>query len=87
MKLLGNLVAATGKYQDRNTGAEKTSYTRMGKAFQKDDGSITLKIDSMPVSPEWTGWVSVFPDDKQQQSGQQSTQPIQQPADDMDIGF
>ena len=49
---------ANGTYKDRKTGQEKTSWLTIGKVFQKDDGNLSLKLDSIPVN--FNGWVSFF---------------------------
>ena len=52
-------VAVVGSYTDR-TGAEKKRYQRVGTLFAYDDGNQVLKIDALPISKEWTGFVSFF---------------------------
>ena len=71
MKRFKRAVAVTGTYQD-GVGNEKKRYTNVGTLFQRDDGSFTLKMDSVPV--EWNGWISFYDLDEQkkpdaQQSG------------------
>ena len=68
MKQFKKIVAANGKYTD-SAGQEKTRYVTVGKAFLRDDNSVTLKIDSMPVGGEWNGWLSLYDlDDGQQKA-------------------
>lgn len=52
-------VATIGKYTDRQ-GNEKKRYINIGTVFENDEGHLSLKLDSVPVSPEWSGWVSFF---------------------------
>lgn len=59
MKQFKKIVAANGKYTD-SAGQEKTRYVTVGKAFMRDDNSVTLKIDSMPVGGEWNGWLNLY---------------------------
>ena len=58
MKPLKKLVATTGKYTDRS-GQEKNRYQRVGTLFQRDDGSLTIKLDCMPIG-EFNGWLSAY---------------------------
>ena len=59
MKPLKEAVAVVGSYTDR-TGAEKKRYQKVGTLFVYDDGNQVLKIDALPISKEWTGFVSFF---------------------------
>jgi len=60
MKPLYDLTVKTGSYTDRD-GQQKVRYLNIGKAFQRDDGSLTLKLDCLPVGiPEWNGWVNCY---------------------------
>lgn len=60
MKKLGNAKVATGKYTDKE-GKEKNSYATIGSAFQRGDGSIALKVDTMPIG-QWDGWINIWAD-------------------------
>lgn len=58
---------ANGTYTDRS-GKEKTSWLTIGKVIEKKDGTLSLKIDSIPVA--FDGWVQFFDppaDDKNKQ--------------------
>ena len=72
-KATHKIVATVGTYKDRQTGEEKKRYLTVGTAFTDDQGRISLKIDAMPVSPEWSGWLSLYPldEDRQQQQPRQ----------------
>ena len=45
------------KYTDRE-GNEKTRYTNIGVVIERDDGSLSLKLESIPVN--FSGWVNFF---------------------------
>ena len=77
MKRIKKLVASVGTYTD-NQGQEKTRYHTMGSLFKREDGSICLKMDSMPLGEGWNGWVNVYDLDPDQ--GQQKASPPPQPA-------
>jgi hypothetical protein len=52
-KYTHDIVATVGKYTQN--GEEKKRYVNVGKAFQDDQGRISLKLDTIPVGPEWSG--------------------------------
>jgi len=56
-----DVVATQGEYTDRQTGEKKKRYLTLGKAFTDDQGWISAKLDSTPVGPEWSGWISLYP--------------------------
>ena len=75
MKRVNKLVCATGKYTDKN-GNEATSWHTLGYVLD-DGGKKKIKLDSIPLSNEWDGWVTIAPldEDRKQQPQQQSKQP------------
>lgn len=60
-RITHDIVATIGKYKDRQTGEEKKQYLTCGKCFTDDQGRQSLKIDAIPVTPEWSGWLSLYP--------------------------
>lgn len=54
------------KYTDRD-GNEKTRYTNVGSLLERDDGSMTLKLESIPVG--FNGWINFY--DPKPREGQQ----------------
>lgn len=59
-KKLFDAVASVGTYTDRN-GQEKKRYVNVGAVFESDDGKyMSLKLESIPVGPNWSGWISFF---------------------------
>lgn len=56
MRIIKNAYTKVGEYTD-NTGATKARYMNLGKLFKRDDGSISLKLDSLPIGG-WEGWVN-----------------------------
>jgi hypothetical protein len=58
MKAIKKAVCITGTYTDRTTGAEKKQYLTVGKLFARDDGSMCLKMDAVPVG--FDGWVNFY---------------------------
>lgn len=52
-------VATIGEYTDRN-GQAKKRYLNVGSVFESDKG-LSLKIDALPLSKEWSGWIQFYP--------------------------
>ena len=55
-----DIVATVGSYVD-NSGQEKKRYQKVGAAFSDDEGRVSLKLDAVPCSPDWSGWLSLYP--------------------------
>ena len=66
MKQFKKVVATVGKYTDAN-GQEKNRYVTVGKAFIRDDKSVSIKVDAMPVGPEFSGWLNLYDLDEDRQ--------------------
>lgn len=83
MKRTHDAVYGGEKYTDRE-GNEKTRFINVGSLFERDDGSLTLKLESIPVG--FNGWINFYvPKPKDgQASGQQRQGSSRQapPADD-----
>jgi hypothetical protein len=95
MKKIYDAVATIGKYKDRQ-GNEKKRYINVGSVFQDDQGRMSLKLEVVPVGPEWSGWLAFY-EPKQQDGIQTQQRPPQAQArpasaalpddDDEDIPF
>lgn len=72
-KKLFDAVASVGEYTDRN-GQTKKRYVNVGAVFESDDGKyMSLKLESIPVGPNWSGWISFFePKQREQSPAQQA---------------
>lgn len=70
-----DVVATNGEYQ--SNGETKKRYVNVGKAFTDDQGRISIKLDSIPVGPDWSGWLSLY--EPKPRDGQAPAQPRQQP--------
>lgn len=83
MKKTHDAVYAGEKYTDRE-GNEKTRYINIGAMFTRDDGSQTMKLESLPIG--FNGWVNFYepkPKDGEQAPRQASRpQRTAAPADD-----
>lgn len=51
-----DVVAITGKYQDRD-GNEKSRYTNIGVILETKNG-LSLKLEAVPVG--WDGWAGLY---------------------------
>lgn len=71
MKKTHDAVYAGEKYTDRE-GNEKTRYINVGALFARDDGSQTMKLESLPIG--FNGWINFY-EPKPKEGGQR-----QQPA-------
>lgn len=78
-KYTHDIVATVGKYTDRQTGEEKKQYLTVGKGFTDEQGRQSLKLNALPVGPEWSGWVSLYPA-KTKQDAPQGDRPQQRSA-------
>jgi len=59
-KYTHDVVATTGTYKNHE-GQEKKEFTNVGKAFTGDDGRISILLKTVPVGPNWSGWLSLYP--------------------------
>jgi hypothetical protein len=62
MRKVADLTATVGEYTNK-AGEKKKRYVRVGVVFEDDQGRRSHKIDAVPVSPEWSGWLSEYPVD------------------------
>jgi hypothetical protein len=88
MKQFKKVVATVGKYTDAN-GQEKNRYVTVGRAFIRDDKSVSIKVDSMPVGPEFSGWLNLYDldEDRQGQAPARAAPAPAPAADDGDLPF
>ena len=75
-------VATIGEYKDRATGQTKKRYATVGTVFESDDGRLSLKLDTIPVGPGWSGFISFY-EPRQAEGSPRPSQasPAQQRAD------
>ena len=79
MKQFKKVVATVGKYTDAN-GQEKNRYVTVGRAFIREDKSVSIKVDSMPVGPEFSGWLNLYDLDEDRQGQAPAHAPAPAPA-------
>lgn len=48
----------TGSYE--KNWEKKNSYATIGRIFEKEDGTMFAKIDTLPINNDWDWMVSIF---------------------------
>ena len=66
-KLKYEVVAVTGKYKDRD-GNEKPRHMKVGVVLEGDKG-LSMKLEALPVTPEWDGWLRFYEPKPKEQTG------------------
>ena len=62
--MIKNIVAVTGKYTTKD-GTEKKQYTTIWKLLIKDDGNMSVKIDTVPLG--WDGRANIYEVEKKKE--------------------
>mgnify|MGYP001556568946 CR=1 FL=1 len=88
MQYTHDVVATVGTYTDHE-GNEKKRYVKCGAVFTREDGSMAIKMDTMPLGQDWSGWFSVYDAKKKEQKARPAKQaaPTTQEPFDEDIPF
>ena len=69
----------TEKYTDKQTGEERKKYTKIGAVFEREDGTMCMKLlDS---------WVNFYPPKMKEVGYQAAKQAVQDDGLDQDIPF
>ena len=68
------------RYSDRD-GNEKKRYTNIGALFTREDGSMSVKLESIPVA--FSGWISLYVPKQKEERPQRNAQ-AQAPVDELD---
>ena len=69
-KKIRNASIKVGSYTDHN-GKEKGRYKTIGAMYKNDDGTVSMKVDAMPVgeaAANWNGWVNFYETDEVRQA-------------------
>jgi len=78
-------VVATLKFTKKDN-TEGKSYVRCGTAFDGDKG-IRIKLDAVPISPEWDGWLNLYEPKAKEGDAAKPTTPKAGNDDDSDLPF
>lgn len=54
-----DVCATIGEYTN-SAGEKKKRYITVGSAFTDEQGRLSIKLDAVPVTPEWSGWLSLY---------------------------
>ena len=58
-KKIYDAVATIGEYTDKQ-GQTKKRYMNVGVVMENDSGQLSLKLETIPVGPTWSGWISFY---------------------------
>lgn len=50
---------STGEYTAPD-GSTKKRWLNVGAVFEHDGGGMSMKLETVPVGPDWSGWISFF---------------------------
>jgi hypothetical protein len=73
-----DVVAITGKYQDRD-GNEKSRYVTIGAVIETSKG-LSLKLEAVPVG--WDGWAGLYEPKARDEAPQRSSRGSRNERDD-----
>jgi hypothetical protein len=59
MRKYGDVMASVGEYQD-DQGRKAKRWLKCGVVMKDDtSGKLSIKLDAVPVRPDWSGWLAV----------------------------
>lgn len=73
-----DVTATIGEYKN-GQGETKKRYINVGSAFTDEQGRVSIKLDAVPVNPEWSGWLSLYPVKERDGGRPESRQTSQRP--------
>jgi|TARA_R100000963_G_scaffold33184_1_gene25345 hypothetical protein len=76
MKKKYNVKATVGEYKDSD-GEIKKLYSTVGVFYENEDGTKSIRIDTLPVGNYWNQWLNVYPVEYKKEVVQPSPQPQQ----------
>jgi hypothetical protein len=54
-----DVFATVGRYKIEGKRMKRSVH--VGSGFTDAQGRLFLRLDSVPISPEWSGWLSLYP--------------------------
>ncbi len=54
-------IATVGAWTDPATGKKNKRTVAVGSIYESSGGKLVLRIDAIPVSPDWSGWMQLKP--------------------------
>lgn len=61
MKRAFEIIATVGTWTDATTGKKVKRTLPIGAIYESGKGKLVVKIDAIPVSPDWSGWAQLRP--------------------------
>jgi hypothetical protein len=61
MKPKFHVVATLGSYKDKDTRKTIKRYLTVGTVFESPGGNLFMRLDALPASPDWSGFLSFRP--------------------------
>lgn len=61
MKRVFEIVATVGRWKDPATGKTNKRTVAVGAVYESTGGKLVLRIDAIPVAPDWSGWLQMKP--------------------------
>ncbi len=58
MALRYEVFARTGEYEQ--DGESRARWLKVGAVFETRTGNLALKLEAVPASKDWDGWLSLF---------------------------
>ena len=80
-----DVVATVGKYTNAS-GEEKSRFMKCGVVLEGDDGRMSMKLEAIPVTPEWSGWLSFFEPRDERDQGHATARPANAAAEAAGVG-
>jgi hypothetical protein len=61
MKRKFEILATVGTWTDSTTGKKNKRTVAVGSIYESTHGKLVMRIDAIPVSPDWSGWMQLKP--------------------------
>ena len=61
MKRRYEVIATVGKWTDPDTKKPVKRSVAVGAIYESTGGKLVLRIDAIPVAPDWSGWMQLRP--------------------------
>ena len=54
-------IASIRQWTDKDTGTKHKATLIVGAVFRSSKGNQVLKLDALPLSRDWSGWIALKP--------------------------
>lgn len=55
------ILATVATWTDATTGKKNKRTVAVGSIYESTHGKLVMRIDAVPVSPDWSGWMQLKP--------------------------